>query len=251
MPCRILAPSRTDPGAVGREPARQRRMVTPDVAAIGVAEARPPWILRGGRGRAADSPCRSPQRQRAAQHKSFVGELWLAGGGSRLWARSRGGWQRRRLLRRVPLYVTRQAGAGVELKLPGTVGYRGACNGRLPLVSRWPGRVALGGSACSALGREQGSAGDDRRVAGTAACGPGDSQAAVRHPRSAPAGRPAGCSPQSRQPTWLHAGCHAGRSAGRRRGCDLSAEAGLALRAPGRSAHRPPAPRSPFLPALT
>ena len=151
---------------------------------------------------------------------------WLAGGGS--------AWR-----------------AGVELKLAGTVGYRSACDGRLPPVGRWPGRVGSGGSACSALGREQGSAADDRRTAGTAACSPGDSRAAVRHPRSPRARGPAGCSPRSWQPAWLHAGCHAGRSAGRRRGCEFSAGAGLPLEAPGRSAPRPPAPRSPFLPALT
>jgi hypothetical protein len=163
----------------------------------------------------------------------------------------RGRWQRRRLLRRVPLYVTGQAGGRLELKLAGTVGYRGACDGRLPPASRWPGRVALGGSACCALGREQRSARDDRRAAGTAACSPGDSRAAVRHPRSPRARGPAGCSPRSRQPTWLHAGCLAGRSVGRRRGCDFSAGAGLPFEVPGRSAPRPPAPRSPFLLALT
>jgi hypothetical protein len=38
---------------------------------------------------------------------------WVAGGGSGLRGRSRGRWQRRRLLRRVPLYVTGRAGGPV------------------------------------------------------------------------------------------------------------------------------------------
>src|SRR6266545_4777658 len=45
---------------------------------------------------------------------------WLAGGGS--------AWR-----------------AGVELKLAGTVGYRSACDGRLPPVGRWPGRAGPDG----------------------------------------------------------------------------------------------------------